>query len=103
MTLTDAGTVQREVRIDAAPRDDLPVPHRLAAVDALGPAVVDAGNPFGPSTSVGNGAADGATSGLTGYSVLNADTIAAAAELARDCPVLDTGGSVDVYETIPVM
>ncbi len=35
----------------------------------LGPAVVDAGNPFGPSASVGNGGG-AAPSGLTGYSIL---------------------------------
>jgi hypothetical protein len=72
---------------------------------SLGPAVADAGNPFGPSASVaGNGAgADGASSGLTGYSIMTADTLAAATELAKGCPVIDAGGSVDIYETIEVM
>ena len=72
---------------------------------SLGPAVADAGNPFGPSASVtGNGAgANGASSGLTGYSIMTADTLAAATELAEGCPVIDAGGSVDIYETIEVM
>jgi YCII-related domain len=71
----------------------------------LGPAIVDAGNPFGPSAAVGgNGAvSQGAASGLTGYSVLQADSLDAASELAKGCPVLAAGGSVEVYETIPVM
>jgi hypothetical protein len=71
----------------------------------LGAAVVDAGNPFGPSASVapGGGVGEGASSGLTGYSVLAADDLAAATALAKDCPVLASGGSVEVYETIPVM
>jgi hypothetical protein len=71
----------------------------------LGPAVVDPGNPFGPSDSVGPGGNPngGAASGLTGYSVLSADSLSAATELAKGCPVLDSGGSVDVYETIKVM
>jgi hypothetical protein len=71
----------------------------------LGPAVVDAGNPFGPSAAVnGAGTVDhGASSGLTGYSVLQADSLDAASELAKGCPVLANGGSVDVYETIQVM
>jgi hypothetical protein len=65
----------------------------------LGPAIVDAGNPFGPSASLGNGA----SSGLTGYSILTADSLDAATELAKGSPVLTHGGSVEVYETIPIM
>jgi hypothetical protein len=67
----------------------------------LGDVIVDPGNPFGPSTSVGG--AGSAGSGLTGYSVIKADSIDAAAGLVEGCPVLAQGGSVDVYETIPVM
>jgi hypothetical protein len=70
----------------------------------LGSAVVDAGNPFGASTAVGGAAGNGAApSGLTGYSVLSADSLAAAGELAKGCPVLASGGSVEVYETIEIM
>ena len=71
----------------------------------LGTAVVDAGNPFGPSKAVkATGAAtDGASSALTGYSVLQADSLDAAATLAHACPILKSGGSVDVYETMNVM
>jgi hypothetical protein len=70
----------------------------------LGSAVVDAGNPFGPSAAVGSGGVNGgATSGLTGYSVIDADSLSAAGELAKGCPVLANGGSVEVYETIPIM
>jgi hypothetical protein len=68
----------------------------------LGDAVVDPGNPFGPSTSVGSGANGTAGSGLSGYSVVKADSLDAAAKLADGCPVLSGGGSVDVYETIEV-
>jgi len=69
----------------------------------LGPAIVDPGNPFAGSTSVnGNGAGGEATSNLTGYTVVKADSLDAAAKLADDCPVLSSGGSVDVYETIEV-
>jgi hypothetical protein len=66
----------------------------------LGDAIVDPGNPFGPSKSVGDGSA---ASALSGYSVIKADSIDAAAGLVDGCPVLAQGGSVDVYETIPVM
>jgi len=63
----------------------------------LGEAVVDAGAPFGASESVG-----GASSGLSGYSIVAAADLASAVELSRGCPVLSGGGAVEVYETIPV-
>jgi hypothetical protein len=71
----------------------------------LGEALVDAGNPFGPSKSLASdgAASDGGAAGLTGYSILTADTLAAATELARGCPVFAAGGSVEIYETVPVM
>lgn len=69
----------------------------------LGPAIVDAGNPFGPSASVGPSGANGAAeTGLTGYSILTADSLDAAAELAKGCPVFANGGKVDIYEAIPI-
>jgi hypothetical protein len=64
----------------------------------LGNAVVDIGNPFGPSTAVG-----GSTSGITGYSVVEAGNLDDAAAKAKGCPILDGGrGSVEVYEAIPM-
>ena len=71
----------------------------------LGEAVVDPGNPFAGSASVSGGGAtsDAAESGLTGYSVVSAGDLASATELAKGCPVLAAGGSVDVYETFAVM
>jgi hypothetical protein len=69
----------------------------------LGAAVVDLGTPFGPSKSVKNGSVnDGASSLLTGYSVVKADDLNAAAGMAKGCPILANGGSVEVYETIPM-
>jgi hypothetical protein len=66
----------------------------------IGPAIVDPGNPFAGSTSVGgNGSADSA---LTGYTIVKADSLDAAAALADGCPVLGEGGSIDVYETVEV-
>jgi hypothetical protein len=71
----------------------------------LGEAVVDGGNPFARSSTVSTGGSvsDGAGSELTGYSVLEADSLASATELAKGCPVLASGGTVDVYETMAVM
>ncbi len=71
----------------------------------LGPALVDGGNPFGPSASVASDGAvgDHGPSRLTGYSILEADGLAAATDLAKGCPILSAGGAVEVYETLEVM
>ncbi len=71
----------------------------------LGVAVVDAGNPFGPSATVapGGSVAQGGTSGLTGYTILAADSLDAATAMAKGCPVLTDGINVEVYETFEAM
>lgn len=65
----------------------------------LGPAIVDGGAPFGASTSV-SAAGGGAAAGMTGYTIVSADSLDAAAVLAKGCPVLAGGGTVDVYDCI---
>jgi len=71
---------------------------------ALGDAVVDGGNPFGPSATVSSDGSvkDGSPSSLTGYSIVNAETLAEACDKAKGCPVLASGGSIDVYEAVPI-
>jgi hypothetical protein len=67
----------------------------------LGSAVTEMGNPFGASTTVkSGGSVDGGTSGLTGYSVIEASSLDEAAVKADGCPILATGGTVEVYEAI---
>ena len=66
---------------------------------SLGAAVVDGGAPFGESGKVGGGSPGSA---LSGYSILDAADLKAALKLAEGCPVLMSGGSVDVYEAIDV-
>jgi len=41
--------------------------------------------------------------GPTGYSIIKADSLDAAVELAKGCPVFGGGASVQVVETYPVM
>jgi hypothetical protein len=73
----------------------------------LGKAVVDAGNPF--SDKVKNLASDGKVkdgpvgSRATGYSIVEAGSLDAATGLAKDCPVLTSGGQITVYETFNAM
>lgn len=73
----------------------------------LGDRIVDMGNPFGSEAkTISNGGSvhDGADgTRATGYSILKADSIKAAVELAKGCPVLESGAKVTVYEVQPAM
>lgn len=71
--------------------------------EELGDAVVDAGNPVGPSKTVtGNGVEDnGGANPISGYSLVNADSIDAALEMAKGCPILKSG-SIEVAEAIEI-
>ncbi len=70
-------------------------------VDNLGDALVEPGNPVGISKTV---SADGVTDGgganpLSGYSVLSADNIDVAVEIAQSCPHLEMKtGTIEVAE-----
>jgi hypothetical protein len=70
----------------------------------LGPAIIDGGNPIAASKVVSSGGtADGGGNGsVTGYTLIEADSLDAAAALATGCPVLRHGGTVEVGETIPM-
>jgi hypothetical protein len=71
---------------------------------ALGDAMVDGGNPFGSSSSISPGGqvSDGGRSALSGYSIISAGNLTEATDRAKGCPVLTSGGSIDVYEITPV-
>ena len=69
----------------------------------LGEAVVDGGNPVGPSSTVhpdGSVTCDGGSNPLSGYSLVSADSIEQATEIAKSCPILQAEGSVEVAEAI---
>ncbi len=73
---------------------------------SLGAAVVDAGNPTGVAKTVssdGSVSDGGGSNPVTGYSVISADNLDAAAEVAKACPHLASGGSIEVSETFSVM
>jgi hypothetical protein len=73
----------------------------------LGDAVVDAGNPFMPAAK--SIASDGTVSDgpagamATGYTIIAADSLDAAVEMAKSCPVLEGGSQISVFETFQVM
>ena len=68
---------------------------------ALGPAIVDGGNPAGMSKTVSAaGIADnGGANPISGYSLVTAKDMDEACNLAKGCPmVIDGSGSVEVAE-----
>jgi len=69
----------------------------------LGPNLVDGGSPFtgqAKSVSSGGSVSDGPVGMMaTGYSIINADSLEAAVEEAKNCPVLQGDNArVTVYE-----
>ena len=69
----------------------------------LGEAVIDIGNPLGGASTVGaDGTSESTSSRLGGYSIINADSLAEATTKTAGCPVLTSGGSVEVYEALPM-
>ncbi len=72
----------------------------------LGSNLVDGGNPFTPAAK--SVASDGSVSNTpqgtaNGYSIIKADSLDAAVQATKGCPVLQDGGTITVYETFPVM
>jgi hypothetical protein len=72
----------------------------------MGDAVADGGNPFTPmakSVAPDRSVSDGPAGTMyNGYTIVSADSLDAAVELAKGCPILDDGGEVSVYETFQI-
>jgi hypothetical protein len=72
--------------------------------ESLGAAVVDGGKPFTPVAkhiSSDGALHDGPAGTLaSGYTIIKADSLDAAAELGKSCPILAAGGQITVYEGI---
>jgi hypothetical protein len=69
----------------------------------LGSGLVDGGSPFSMSKSVDTSGkiTDGPVGSMaSGYSIIKADSLDAAAKLAQGCPVLKSGAKITVYETV---
>ncbi len=72
----------------------------------LGPALADGGNPVMRAKTIsskGSVAEGGGQNPVTGYSLIKADSLDAAVKLAQGCPVLSSGGSIEVAETFNAM
>ncbi|WP_370273736.1 hypothetical protein [Pseudooceanicola nitratireducens] len=72
-------------------------------MEKVGPNLVDPGEPVGISKSVGpDGVSDKVVNAAFGYSIVEADSIETACELAKGNPMIDGGGSVEVAEIMPI-
>ena len=73
----------------------------------IGSDLKDGGNPFAPAVkTVGNDGSitDGAKgSPHTGYTIVSAASLDAAADVAKGSPVLQGGGTITVYEIVEMM
>lgn len=69
---------------------------------SLGDSAVSPANPFKDTRTVNsNGTVTtGGTTSMSGYTVIETDSMEAALEIAKACPFLDIGGSLEVSELI---
>lgn len=75
-----------------------------AWMEGLGTAMVDMGQPFGSNSSVVDDGSAGNAADLSGYSILEADSMDAARAMATGHPFLsDAAGefAIDIYEMMP--
>ncbi len=72
-----------------------------AWVEGLGTAVVNPGTPLGKSKTVSSSgvANDGGANPLSGFSIVRADSLDAAVEIAKGCPYLEFG-TIEVAEVM---
>ena len=74
-----------------------------AWLGGFGDSLIDGGNPFGAATTVradGSTVPGGGANPATGYSLIEADSLEDAVVGAKGCPVLESGGSVEVAEAV---
>ena len=71
-------------------------------LSSLGDSAVSPANPLkGTNTVRPDGTVTtGGTTSMSGYTIVEADSTEAALEMAKDCPFLDVGGSLEVSELI---
>ena len=69
----------------------------------VGAAMVDPGNPVGKSKHVGaKGVSDTVENPAFGYTIVEADSLEKACDMAKDNPMIAGGGSVEVAEIMPM-
>ncbi len=73
-----------------------------AWLGGLGDAVVNPGTPLGKSKTVSSSGVsdDGGSNPLSGFSIMQADSMDAALEMAKECPFLEIDGTIEVAEAM---
>jgi hypothetical protein len=73
-----------------------------AWLGSLGDAAVSPANPFkGTRTVAPDGSvSEGGQSSMSGFTIVEAESMDAALEMAKGCPFLDIGGSLEVSELV---
>ena len=69
---------------------------------SLGDSAVSPANPFKDTRTVNSDGTvtTGSTTSMSGYTIIEVDSMEAALETAKACPFLDIGGSLEVSELI---
>jgi len=71
-------------------------------LSSLGDAAVSPANPLKNTSTVNpdGTVSTGSTTGMSGYTIVETDSMESALSMASACPFLDTGGSLEVSELI---
>lgn len=70
---------------------------------SLGAAVIDGGNPVGKSSTVksdGSLVEGGGPNPISGYSLFEAANLAEAHKIAKGCPLLQSGGTIEIAQAM---
>ena len=69
-------------------------------LSSLGDSAVSPANPFKNTSTVNSDGtvSTGSTTSMSGYTIIEADSMETALEIAKACPFLDIGGSLEVSE-----
>ena len=69
-------------------------------LDSLGDSAVSPANPLKDTNTVNSDgtATTGSTTSMSGFTIIDADSMVAALTIAKACPFLDIGGSLEVSE-----
>ena len=69
---------------------------------SLGPSVISPMNPFKNTKTINpdGTVTDGSTTSMSGYTILEAESMEATLELAKSCPFLGINGSLEISELV---
>jgi hypothetical protein len=69
-------------------------------LSSLGDSAVSPANPFKNTSTVNSdgSVASGGETSMSGFTIIKADSMGSALSIAKSCPFLETGGSLEVSE-----